>query len=499
MNSASEETEAEENRSSGWRVSPKAYVRRANTLFGKEIWELEHLGRPTSRGRIYLFLRVLTLTWQGLRRNKIPVQAAALTFYSLIGIGPLIALGIMISGFALDKGNEDIVVGAITKAIAFAAPQIMLSEDSEDAPQVAPEMMELINNFSTAAQSGTVGAIGLITLFIIGLQVLSSIESSFNSLWGVDQGRKLGERIVVYWTFISLGAVLGTIALTLKLLETVIGSIKRFPGLGEFLGFVEQLPFGGQLFIFISSLVTFLMLTFLFAAFFRFIPNTRVAWRPAMTGAALVVIMLHLYNKLSFLYVQRVIDTNSLYGSVGIIVILMLGLYVFWLLILLGGQVTYAVQNADFLTNENAWQKTSERTREVLSLAVLLLVAKRFESGNQPIRSSELYQQLRVPSHILNSSVNRLCALGYLYVVQSSNVDSDRDRSFQPGRPLGEITLAEFKHDFECFGNNEGSDIVGETFAGVRTYLKDVVSLSESTSAKLKIQDLMDVSPRLEN
>ncbi|MEM8868687.1 MAG: YihY/virulence factor BrkB family protein, partial [Verrucomicrobiota bacterium] len=357
--------------------------------------------------------------------------------------------------------------------------------------------MELINNFSQAAQSGAVGAIGIITLLVIGLQVLSSIESSFNTLWGVDQGRKLGERIVVYWTFLSLGAVLGSIALTLKVLEKVISSMKSFPVLGQFLGFIEQSPFGAQLFIFASSLLTFVMLSFLFAVFFRFIPNTRVEWKPAFTGAALVVILLNSYNTLSFLYVQRVVDTNSLYGSVGIIVVLMLGLYVFWLLILLGGQVTYAVQNADFLTNENAWQKTSERTRELLSLAVILLVAKRFETGREPIRSSELHQRLRVPSHILNASVNRLCDLGYLYVVHSPKAESDRDRSFQPGKDLGDVTLGAFKNDFECYGNNEGSDIVSQSFQGVRTYLHNVLSLNESPSSKLQIKELMEQSPRL--
>ena len=102
------------------------YVDSTRELIGRDIWELQYLGRKTVRARLYHLLRILTLTWQGLRRNKIPVQAAALTFYSLIGIGPLIALGIMISGFALEKGNEELVLEKIHQAIAWAAPQIAL-------------------------------------------------------------------------------------------------------------------------------------------------------------------------------------------------------------------------------------------------------------------------------------------------------------------------------------------------------------------------------------
>lgn len=459
----------------------------------KDIWELEYLGRKTLRARLYLLLRILTLTTQGLRRNKIPVQSAALTFYSLIGIGPLIALGIMISGFIIDQTPRDaatqdqpaenIAVDAISKAIAYAAPQLSLGvETGEDgSPGLAPEMTEMINSFISAAQSGTVGVVGSLMLLVIGIQVLSSIEGSFNSLWGVDRGRKLGERIVTYWTFISLGAVMGTAALTLKTLQTIFQIMEKVPFGGEFLSVA----------LFFSPAIVFLMITTLLAVFFRFIPNTQVNWKPAFTGAALVVLLLNLYNMLSFLYVQRVVDTRSLYGSVGIIVVLMLGLYVFWLLILLGGQVTYAVQNADYLTNENAWQKTSAHTREIISLGVLLLVAKNFQNSSPPTRASELHKQLRVPSHILNSSINRLCELGYLTIIGGNSAEDDRDQAYLPGCPLESISLGAFKQTFERHGNNEGAELIAEIAPGVRTYLDNIVSLKGCPQAKLTISELI--------
>jgi membrane protein len=445
---------------------------------GRDIWELEYLGRKTVRARIYHVLRVLTLTWQGLRRNKIPVQAAALTFYSLIGIGPLIALGIMISGFALEKGNNEIVIEGIYNAIAFAAPQIEIEGEGGNA--LSDQMIEIINQFSAAASSGTVGAVGLVMLFFIGIQVLSSIEGSFNSLWGVEKGRKLGERIVTYWTFISLGAVVGTLSLTLV-------------AANAFVKIASDLPFGTTLAALIqlfSPVITFVLLSTLLAFFFRFIPNTRVEWRPAFCGAVLVVILLHLYNMLSFLYVNRVVQTNSLYGSVGIIVVLMLGLFIFWLLILLGGQVTYAVQNADFLTNENAWQKISERAREVISLGILLMVTKRFQSGQSPIHASELLEKLRVPSHIMNTSISRLCQIGYLVPIEGKTSEEERDRAYQLGKPAESITLGDFKQSIESYGNNEGLDIVTAVDPAIRTYLDEVLSLKDCPTASRKLSEL---------
>ena len=458
---------------------------RTKEMLNKDIWELQYFGRQNLRARCYHVLRILTLTWQGLRRNMIPVQAAALTFYSLIGIGPMIALAIMLSGFALDKGNEGVVIDGIARAIAFAAPQVALDLDGtgDGVTELDPQVLEMINSFSEAAQSGKIGLLGVVTLAYIGLLVLSSIERSFNSLWGVSRGRKWSERIVVYWTFISLGAVLGTISLTLL----------TFRAISSWLA--ERLPFVGELaatiFIGLTPLLTFALISVLLAVFFRFIPNTKVEWRPAFIGAAIVVLMLHIYNMLSFLYMQRVVDTNSLYGSVGIIVVLMLGLYIFWLLILLGGQITYAVQNADFLTNENAWQLTSARSREVVSLGILLHVAKRFQSQDEPIRASELHETLRVPSHILNASLNRLCQLSYLSPIQGTTNEEIRDRAFQPARPIDSITLGAFKHDFECYGNNEGASLLADTDSGISKYLNEVVSLKDCTAANTKLSDLI--------
>ena len=194
---------------------------------------------------------------------------------------------------------------------------------------------------------------------------------------------------------------------------------------------------------------------------------------------------------LSFLYVQRVVQTNSLYGSVGILVVLMLGLYVFWLLILLGGQVTYAVQNADFLTNENAWQKTSERAREVISLSILIMVMERFLKEQPPLQTSEILKRIRVPSHIMNNSLAHLCEIGFLVSVGGKTTHDERDRAYLPGKPAESITLGRFKQTFETFGNNEGTDIISKSDPRIRSYMDEILSLKESDAANRKISDLI--------
>jgi membrane protein len=465
MSATAENTPKPNKKNRGFTDKLRLLQLQSKRLINRDIWESSCLEDTNTRGRIYAFLRIGVLTHQGTKRNRIPLLGAALTFYTLIGLGPLLAIGIMLSSFIVDRGDENLAVDAVVRLISFAAPQTALEIDDAlgDEPlSLAPQVAEMVNQVVEAAQSGTVGIVGSLVLFFIGIQVLSSIEGSFNAIWGVAEGRRFGERIVVYWTFITMGAVLGAAAVTLLTLKTISG-------------FFEQLPFGGDLLMSIlsySPLVTFVVVTFGLAFFYRFIPNTQVHWRPALAGAAVITLAIFVYNWMSFIYVQRVVSTQSLYGSLGIMIVMMLGFYVFWLLVLLGGQLTYAVQNANYLTNENAWQNASERTREVVSLSVLLLAAERFKKGDRPILASELHNRLRIPSHIVNSSISRLCDIGYLHAVHSDNLENQRDRAFLPSCPLDKINLADFKQRFECFGNNEGVDMLQDSDEVIRNYLQ---------------------------
>jgi hypothetical protein len=153
------------------------------------------------------------------------------------------------------------------------------------------------------------------------------------------------------------------------------------------------------------------------------------------------------------------------------------------------------VQNADFLTNENAWQKTSERARELISLSVLLIVMKRFKSGHPPIRTSELLKKLRIPSHILNTSISRLCTIGYLSQIEDHNSEEERNHAYQPGCPPENITLAGFKQSIETFGNDEGADIASASDPAIQIYIEEVLSLKDCPSANTNLGDLIEKHP----
>jgi len=188
--------------------------------------------------------------------------------------------------------------------------------------------------------------------------------------------------------------------------------------------------------------------------FYRYIPNTQVFWRAAAAGATVVALLLVANNLLAFFYLRRVDFTRSLYGSLGMLPILMFGLYIFWLFVLVGGQISYAVQNVHFRNSQAAWTNLTEASRERLTLAALLTIARRFQACQPPCSVSQLGNTIKVPTQMLNECLNRLVDLGLVSMVPPGADDNDSDYLYQPARPLNRITLGDFKHRFENHGEN---------------------------------------------
>ena len=280
-------------------------------------------------------------------RTIITTRAAALSYASLLGLGPLVAIAILVAGFALNQGDPAIAVRTVNGVVRFIAPQVAQYDRLTATPQVA----QVLNSFIASSRSGAVGALGALTLIIIVIQLFTSVENSFNAVWGVRRGRSWLTRIVFYWTILTLGTVLFFVSLTAL-------SAAAFVNV-----FVEKLPFGDELLkglVLLLPGLSVLSVIIILSVFYRYIPNTRVLWRAALLGAVVVAALLFLNNYLAFLYFKRVVMQKSLYGSLGLLPILMFGMFVFWFFVLVGGQISYAVQNVHYRSSQIAWNNLSE-------------------------------------------------------------------------------------------------------------------------------------------
>ncbi|HEY0944037.1 MAG TPA: YihY/virulence factor BrkB family protein [Opitutaceae bacterium] len=496
-------------------------------LYRKEIWKSEYMGDRSPRGLLFAVLRVVSITVTGITETKAASRAAALSFSTLLGLGPLVAIAMLVAGFVLDKNDPNLAVNTLNSLIKFVAPQIDQYERlrqqgkmppppenrsdvvtatrgpqsappavSETAPEPAPtaettvavnpELVEIIDGFVSGSRSGTIGVIGALTLILIVVQLFTSIETAFNEIWGVRRGRSWLLRIVFYWTVITLGAVLFFAAVT----GISAGAF--------FNAFAEKLPFGTHVVALLRLFLPAASITALIAVltiFYRAIPNTHVFWRAAFIGALVVALLLLLNNFLAFLYFRRVILSRSLYGSLGILPILMFGLYIFWFFVLLGGQVSYAVQNVHFRNSQAAWHSLAKTMRERLSLAVLLTVCRRFYECAPPCTASQLSAMLKVPTQILNECLNRLVQMQLVTPIPPQTDEASTDFRYQPARPLNRITLADFKILDDELGDDPAGSMLTNIDPIMDRYEQATTGLTQSELFQKTVEDLLRDHP----
>ncbi|PTY00317.1 YihY/virulence factor BrkB family protein [Opitutus sp. ER46] len=499
-----------------------ALRRRLVHIYNREIWQSAFLRDRTPRGLLYAFLRVVSISITVFLETRVTSRAAALSFSSLLGLGPLIAIAVLVGGFVLGDKGDEVISDKIGRVIELVAPQLSLearhsearaagttaaaptpdpsraaaqpatpapapasavpppapnapttlapaptpADSSTPAPalnahtptappghqaiakRVNPDIVHFVRGIITAARSSSGGAFGAISLIMIVLLLFKTIEDAFNDIWGVRVGRSIIVRIVFYWTILTLGAVIFFAAITLL-------------GAGTFINVFEpmfrDLPGGHELLRMLKwslPLFSMTLLVALLTIVYRVIPNTRVFWAAAFLGALVVTGLLLLNNYAGMLYVRRVILTRSLYGSVALPLVLLFALYFFWLYLLIGGIVSYAVQNVQFRNSQAAWSTLPENTRERLTLVVFLTICRRFRECLPPISASDLSVMLKVPTQLVNECLGRLEKLELVMPVLPKTDQTEPDTCYQPARPLNRITLHEFKTRDDSFGEN---------------------------------------------
>jgi membrane protein len=470
-------------------MAPNGPVRRIADFWQRKIWQSTHLVDRSLRGWTHAVLRVISITWTVFMETKASSRAAALSFSSMLALGPLVAIAVLVAGIVLGHRDPAIAIRTVDHLLRFIAPQVNQFDQRPQtgSNQVNPQLASLVNGFIAGAQSNAAGLFGILTLIVILLFVINSIEDVFNEIWGVRRGRPWLKRILFYWAVLVLGALLFFAAIA-------------FLGIGAFLNvFVGSLPFGPELVRLLRwslPLFSAVVVAGVLTVFYHQVPNTRVVWRAALTGATVVALLLLLNNFIAFFYVRRVLLTKSLYGSLGILPVLMFGLYIFWFYLLIGGQISYAVQNARYRHSQAAWATLSVATRDRVCLVALVTICRRFQASLPPLHASELGTIVRVPAQILNESLNRMADMGLISPVPSDAGEPAADPVFQPSRPLNQITLMEFKAAADNLGDNPLGDTLEEVEPIVREFSAAVCRLREHALFQTTIEELLERSPK---
>jgi membrane protein len=391
-------------------------------------------------GRFHKFALFWLLVAKSFTRNRCPVRASALAYTSLLALIPMLAVAVSVSSPFLrqDEGHRiskwvDKIVDSFAHTSAVAPAPATTPEDSveettnsvtvtasEESAAARKRLVETINSFINKTNSQTLGLTGTVLLIFAAISMLSSIESTFNDIWGVTQGRSWFSRVVQYWAVISLGPVL-------LVLAAGLASGTHFKSTQQFL---ERVPGIGSI---LFHLLPVIILSVAFAVFYRLMPNTRVRWGAALAGGFVGGILWHLNSIASVLYVSRWVTNSRVYGSLAAIPVFMVGLYFSWLILLFGAQVAYAYQNRDAYLQDKQADNVNQRGREFIAMRLMECIGQRFQRALPPVGIAEIAHALAVPTRLVQQIIEPLQSARLVAEVAGD------ESAFAPARPLESI------------------------------------------------------------
>jgi membrane protein len=396
--------------------------------------------------RLERFAHFWVLVGQSFVRNRCPVRAAALSYSALLALIPLLAVAISVTSSLLKSQGEEKIYAAIDRMVQNFVPpatnSVPATESTEDltddtvptnhssAAQANTPVVSVgaqkatakwIHEFVQNTRSGTLGALGMLLLVFVAIQMLASIESTFNDIWGVARGRNWIWRIILYWTTITLGPLLIAAALGLA----------GGPHFQTTKDIVAQMPFIGSL---IFKLLPLAVLWLAFTLIYMLVPNTKVNYSAALVGGVVGGTLWHLNNLFGFLYVSRVISNSAIYGKLGLLPVFMAGIYLSWLILLFGAQVSYAFQNRKLYMQEKLVENVNQRGREFIALRLMTFIAQKFQRGEPPATLSQISAQICIPTKLVQQVLRPLQAARLVTELAGA------EPAYLPTRPLEDIT-----------------------------------------------------------
>ena len=403
-------------------------------------------------------LKLVIYTLEGLLAHGTMDMGAALTFYTLISIVPVLALV-----FAVVKGFG--LVESLVDNLYALLPQM---------PEVVDYMVDFANKALARTQGGVVATVSLLTLFWAVIRMFESIETNFNKIWEVKSTRNLVRKYCDYITVIIIAPLLWIIA-------TSIGSYAR-----QMLG-VEStvwLQLGSKA---ISLVVVWMMFAFVYLV----LPNTKVRLRSAALAGVMAGTCFFIFQAIYVYLLKWMTSYSAIYGSFAALPLFLLWMQNSWSILLIGCELSFAIQNEKRFDEERQLPAISRDSSRKLMVAITAFVARSFRRGEGAVPMVAIREGLSLPTRIASKLVGRLVAAGVLNEVRCEEVEYDV--AYAPARDVTTLRVCDVLAAVDNYVEGPTEDmcrvVVARRAEGAVEGIKRMAAESEENKLILEISD----------
>lgn len=243
---------------------------------------------------------------------------AALAFYTVFSLGPILLLAVAVAGFFFGQGA--------------ARGEIHLQVSNFIGPQAAAEVQMVLARAHRPAAGVVATVISVVTLLLSADTALVELKSGLDEIWSVPAASPRW-----YWAYVRTRLV--SIALILVLGFLLLASLLFSAALGALESVSQGMIVVGVILRWTNSLVSFALAALLFATVYKVLPRIKLAWRDVAVGA-LITAVLFIVGKYAIGVYLGSSTIASTYGAAGSVIVVLLWVYYSAQVFLLGAELT---------------------------------------------------------------------------------------------------------------------------------------------------------------
>ena len=254
-------------------------------------------------------------------RARATIMAAALTYYTLLSLSPILILTVAIAGYFY---GESLVQGEVLGQIAQFTSQ-----------DVADTVADLITNTSRPESGITASILSFLVLFYGASNLFTMLHDTFNIIWDVPYSHRSTWWYTIRQRLIGVAMVLsvGLLLLAVMILGSVLGALRGYVA-------TEFPNLSGTLFL-VERSITFLLVPLIFTGINRALPDSDVTWWDVLIPSFITAMLLLGSRSLISLYLQFS-STSAVYGAAGSLVVLLAWVYMMGLIVFYGAALCKA-------------------------------------------------------------------------------------------------------------------------------------------------------------
>jgi membrane protein len=358
-----------------------------------KIWQENVESRSPFSKRIAGILRAVLIMIQEATQDDLKYRAMGLVYTTLLSLAPLLAVSFsVLKAFGVHNQLMPLLLG-------------LLDPLGEKGAELAGQVIGYVQNIHI----GVLGAAGLVFLLYSVISLLNIIEECFNRIWRVEASRNWIHRSSDYMSVLLVGPVLVVSALGVMASMANNALVQKIIALE---------PFGS--FYYLAGLILpYVLIIAALTFLYIFMPNTRVNFTSALVGGIVAGLTWKMGGRLFGIFVEGSTSYNAIYSSFAIILLSMIWLYVSWLIVLLGGVVSFLHQHPRYLLHKNKKPNLSLRQQEFFGFLILFLICRAYYEGKSPWTVHALADEIDQPWEAIRSILQSLEKAGFVIAIQT--------------------------------------------------------------------------------